>query len=283
MKNDSFRFSKMHGLGNDYIYFNCLESPLPNPEAAAITLSDRHFGIGGDGIVLIENSDSSDFKMRMFNADGSEAEMCGNAIRCVGKFIYDNQISAKNKLTIETKAGQKVLDLITENNIVKEVKVDMGYSIFDPNLIPCLINADKILDQDLEVSGTKFKVNVVSVGNPHCVIFCEEITNDLVLGFGPLIENHKVFPKKVNVEFVKIHNRKLAEMRVWERGSGETLACGTGASAVAIVGQELGLLDREVTIKLRGGDLKVNYLEDNKIINIGPATLVYTGIIDKVW
>ena len=221
------RFTKMHGIGNDYIYFNCFEEQIDNPETLAIELSDRHKGIGGDGIVLILPSDVADAKMRMFNIDGSEGKMCGNAIRCVAKFVYDNKIVEKQTITIETLSGIKTLELTVNNDLVELVKVDMGAAILVPNEIPVSLPGESVVDYPINVDEKEYKITCVSMGNPHAVVFCEEIENLNLVEIGPLFENHELFPDRINTEFVKVLGNNQLEMRVWERGSGETQACGT--------------------------------------------------------
>ncbi|HMO16748.1 MAG TPA: diaminopimelate epimerase [Oligoflexia bacterium] len=287
----TLNFSKMHGLGNDYIYFDCTEKGFPEPEKAAVFISDRHFGVGGDGIVLIErpnNSDNADFRMRMFNADGSEAEMCGNAVRCVAKFLFEKGLTSRTQIPLETKAGLIQLNLVIEENesgknVVKRVKVNMGVPILDPQLIPTTFSSNPPLSQKLIVDEKEFTVNLVSMGNPHCVIFVDKITDELVLKWGPRIEVAPQFPKKINVEFVEVLSKDRAKMRVWERGSGETLACGTGASAVVVAGNLTGRLDKQVEIELLGGKLEIEIDENNFVWKTGPACFVFEGSIQKCW
>jgi diaminopimelate epimerase len=274
------KFSKMHGLGNDYVYFNCLEAELTNPQKLAIKLSDRHFGIGADGIVLIVPSKRADFGMRMFNADGSEAQMCGNAARCVGKFIYDKGLSHKNPIQLETKAGIKTLILKTEQEVVASVTVDLGEPILEPKRIPVALNGQEILSREQEFGGKMFSITCVSMGNPHCIIFTSSLDDELVNHFGPIIENSPVFPERTNVEFVKIISPYEMQMRVWERGSGETLACGTGAGAVCVAAALNQLTERNVQIELLGGTLQVEWASDNHVYKTGPAELVYEGEIE---
>ena len=273
-------FTKMEGLGNDYIYFNCLESDIHNPDKLAIAISDRHFGVGSDGIVMICNPSipNADFRMRMFNNDGSEAENCGNALRCVGKYLFDKGIHKNNSVSIETKAGIKKLEFLTENNKVKKVRVNMGAPILKSQDIPISSTEDTYINRDFEIEGFSGQVSCVSMGNPHAVFFVNKITDELVLGIGPKIEVHPFFPKKVNVEFVEVLSRDKLKMRVWERGSGETLACGTGACAVAVSAILNGFADRKVTIQLLGGDLDIEWSEaDNCVYQFGPAKFVCEG------
>jgi diaminopimelate epimerase len=274
------KFFKMHGLGNDYIYFDCLEEGLPDPEAVSRRLSDRHFGIGGDGIVLIEPSQSADYRMRMFNADGSEAEMCGNAIRCVGKYLFDRGVTEKKVLSIETGAGLLGLWLNVAGARVESVRVDMGEPILEGAKIPVASAAPRVVNEPFEVDGQLLRITCVSMGNPHAVVFVDEITDDLVFGTGPLLERHEFFPNRVNAEFAKIESRREITMRVWERGSGETMACGTGACAVGVAAMLNDLTERKVLVQLVGGDLEIEWGEDNHVYMTGPATFVFEGEVE---
>lgn len=272
------KFYKMHGIGNDYIYFNCMEKELSDPEGVSIRLSDRHKGVGGDGIVMICSSSVADAKMRMFNADGSEGNMCGNAIRCVGKFLYDFAIVKKPLLTIETRSGIKTLQLcIGKDGKVESVKVDMGAPILNPKDIPVLLDGEKIVDREVEIAGEKEKITCVSMGNPHCILFKDPDGLDLEK-IGPYYENNPIFPQRVNTEFVKVLGKNDLKMRVWERGSGETWACGTGACAVAVAAVLCGLAERnkDITVRLRGGDLTIRWT-DETVYMTGSATLVFVG------
>lgn len=279
------KFTKMHGAGNDYIYVDCFSETLPfTPEKMSQILSDRHFGIGGDGLVLICPSELADARMRMFNADGSESEMCGNAIRCVAKYLYDSGIARKDQLAIETGRGVLMLQLTVENGRMKLARVDMGEPILVPQEVPTLLrntsggDDQPAVDVPLHVGGKTFAVTAVSMGNPHCVTFVDEPTDDWVLGIGPKIETDAAFPNRVNAEFVKVISPERLKMRVWERGSGETLACGTGACAVAVAGVLTGRSKRRVQIELLGGCLEIEWLEaDNHIYMTGPATTVFSG------
>ena len=272
-------FTKMHGCGNDYIYINGFLEDVKNPEELSIQMSDRHFGIGGDGIVLILPSKISDFRMRMFNADGSEAEMCGNAIRCVGKYVYDNQLTDKKILAIETLAGIKFLDMKVVEGLIEEVTVDMGEPILTPELIPVVAIENPVLNIQVPAEDKKFAFTCVSMGNPHAITFVENTKDFKVEKYGRPIELNPLFPKKTNVEFVQIINRNEVNMRVWERGSGETLACGTGACATLVACVLNDLTDREATIHLIGGDLFVKWDEEtNRLFMTGPATLVFKGV-----
>lgn len=272
------KFTKMHGLGNDYIYINCFSETVADPTNLAISMSDRHFGVGGDGIVLIMPSQIADARMRMFNADGSEAEMCGNAIRCVGKYLYDRQIVSKKELSVETKAGIKKLQLTVNGPKTELVRVDMGEPMLQSELIPVTGESRQVIGENISAAGHDYNYTAVSMGNPHCIIFVPEITDEQVLKDGPLLEVHPFFPKKINVEFVKVLSCDLVQMRVWERGSGETLACGTGASATVVAAVLNHLTGRRVTVKLLGGDLIIEWDEAiNHVFMTGPAVEVFEG------
>ena len=278
------RFTKMHGAGNDYVYVDCFTQPLPHdiPELAR-QISDRRFGVGADGLILICPSEQADAEMRMYNADGSYSEMCGNGIRCVAKFIYDHNLRRRNTLTIETAGRVLSLDLQHANGLVNQVRVDMGEPILIPADVPTTLRSasgpqQPAVDVPLTVGGREFRVTCVSMGNPHCVVFVDEITDDWVLGVGPKTEIDPHFPKRVNVEFVEVLSRSELRQRTWERGSGETFACGTGACAVCVAGVLTGRSDRNVTIHLRGGDLSIEWNEkDNHIYMTGPAVEVFSG------
>jgi diaminopimelate epimerase len=272
------KFTKMHGLGNDYIYINCFSETVADPTNLAISMSDRHFGVGGDGIVLIMPSEIADARMRMFNADGSEAEMCGNAIRCVGKYLYDRRIVSQKELSIETKAGIKKLRLTVNGAKTELVRVDMGEPVLQSDLIPVTGELRRVIGEKISAAGHDYHYTAVSMGNPHCIIFVPEITDDQVLKDGPLLEVHPFFPKKINVEFVKVLSSDMVQMRVWERGSGETLACGTGASATVVAAVLNHLTGRRVTVKLLGGDLIIEWDEStNHVFMTGPAVEVFEG------
>jgi diaminopimelate epimerase len=274
------RFTKMHGAGNDYVYVNCFAEKFPaDPASLAIAMSDRHKGIGGDGVIFICPSDNADVRMRMYNADGSEAEMCGNGIRCVAKYVYDHGIARKPRLTIETGRGVLTLDLTVANDKVTKVRVDMGEPILESKLIPVRLDGTPPKDEDVWFTPSEsIRLTCVSMGNPHAVAFVNEITDDHVFRVGKLLERHEVFPKRSNIEFVKVHSKSEATMRVWERGSGETLACGTGACAVLVAGVVTGRLDRKATIHLLGGDLELEWNEaNNHVYKTGPATDVFSG------
>jgi diaminopimelate epimerase len=273
-------FAKMQGAGNDYIYIDCRRDRLPDPSGAAVALSDRHFGVGADGLVLIESSQAADFRMRMFNADGSEAEMCGNAVRCIGKYVYERGLWQDSRLTLETGAGIKTLQLTIRDGSVAGVRVDMGRPEFDPRKIPVLIEQPQGADFPFEIEGRRFPLNCVSMGNPHAVFFVTEITDDLVLRIGPQIERHPLFPKRTNVEFARVENRSEITLRVWERGSGETLACGTGACAVLAAAVASRRTDNRAVIHLRGGDLQVEWDGAGAVFMSGPAEFVFDGTIE---
>ena len=278
------KFTKMHGCGNDYIYVNGFTQIMPHPQKAAVQLSRRHFSIGADGLIIICPSDIADAKMRMFNADGSEGKMCGNGIRCVAKYVYDNGISKNNPLKIETLSGIKTVSLTVENDVVTHASVDMGAPILTPADIPAkAVGKLPVINREISFGDKSFLVTLVSMGNPHCVIFVPEEFD--LGGFdiekdGSLIENAPVFPEKANVEFVKMHSQTLFEMRVWERGSGETLACGTGACAVAVAAVLNGYAQKntDICIRLKGGDLTVRYTGDT-VIMTGEACEAFSGFV----
>ncbi len=278
-----YNFTKMHGLGNDYIYFNCFNQDILNPEELSIKLSDRHFGIGGDGIILVCPSEIADAKMRMFNLDGSEGKMCGNGIRCVGKFLYDNNIvdTQKDEVLVETLSGIKKLKVIKENGIVKKLTVDMGAPILISKEIPVIFNKEKVINEKLEVEGKEYNITCVSMGNPHCVIFTKDIDNIDLENIGKVFENNEIFPERVNTEFVEILDSNILKMRVWERGSGETLACGTGACAVAVAAvlNEICNKNEDIIVKLKGGDLNIKYTDDT-VYMTGTAETVFEGKIE---
>lgn len=275
------KFTKMQGLGNDYIYVDCTKNILDNPSEVAKKVSDRHFGIGSDGLVLILPSDKADFRMRMFNSDGSEAEMCGNAIRCVGKYVFDNKLTDKTNITIETLAGIKVLELKTEEGKVVLVRVDMGEPILTPKEIPVEGNKDSFIAEPIEIDGQIYKVTAVSMGNPHAISYVEDVENFPLYQVGSKMETHKLFPRKVNAEFVQVIDKSTLKMRVWERGAGETLACGTGACATLVASVINGVSERVATIKLLGGNLFIEWSEkDNHVYMTGPAEKVFDGEIE---
>ena len=276
-------FTKMHGCGNDYVYFNCFAHHVQKPEELAIQLSDHHFGIGGDGVILICPSDTADARMRMFNADGSEGRMCGNGIRCVGKYLYDNDmVGGKTEITVETLSGIKTLVLHTERCKVETVRVDMGEAILTPAQIPVLLDGDRIVDAPIVIDERVYHMTCVSMGNPHCVVFVTEDVDSLDLArIGPKFEHHPLFPERMNTEFVNILPDGTLKMRVWERGSGETFACGTGACAVGVTAvlQGIAAQDTDIVVHLRGGDLTIRYTAET-VYMTGPATTVFEGVVD---
>ncbi len=273
------KFIKMHGLGNDYVYVDCFRQPTPSdPVGLAKLVADRHFGVGGDGLILVCPSEIADARMRMFNADGSKSEMCGNGIRCVAKLVHDQGISPKNRLTIETGRGVLVLDLEIVGGKVSQVRVDMGEPILEAALIPTTLPGSPPKEAEIILGSQILRFTCVSMGNPHAVTFVNAIETSLVFGIGPQVETHPFFPKRTNVEFVRVDNRGEFTMRVWERGSGETLACGTGACAVLVAGVLTGRLDRRVIGHLQGGDLQLEWEEStNHVFMTGPATEVFHG------
>lgn len=274
------RFTKMQGAGNDYVYINCFAEQLPaDPAEVARQMSDRHFGVGGDGVIYICPSiQGADAWMRMFNADGSESEMCGNGLRCVAKFVHDHGIKTASQLRLQTGAGILTVDLEVKAGKAHRVRVNMGQPIIEAAKIPTLLPGNPPVNATLEAGGRSFEVTSVSMGNPHCVVFVPEATDELVLGIGPKIEHSPMFPRRVNVEFVEVISRTELRQRTWERGSGETLACGTGASAVCVAGVLTGRTQRKVTIHLLGGDLELEWNEaDNCIYKTGPAVEVFSG------
>lgn len=275
------KFTKMHGIGNDYVYVNCMKSEIENPSGVSEFISNRHFGIGSDGLVLIMPSETCDFRMRMFNSDGSEAEMCGNATRCVGKYVYDNGLTNKEEITLETKAGVKVLKLFITDGKVEKVTVDMGEPILECSKIPVDFKGESYINKPITVDGKEYKVTCVSMGNPHAVVYMQGIDKMEIEKIGPMFESHPFFPNKTNTEFVEVIDRRTLKMRVWERGAGETLACGTGACAVLTASVLNGLCENEATVKLIGGDLSIKWnKEDNHIYMTGSATKVFDGEID---
>ena len=275
------KFYKMQGIGNDYIYFDCMHEPIDNPEELAIRLSDRHFGIGGDGVILLCPSDVADCRMRMFNLDGSEGKMCGNGIRCVGKLAHDLGYVKSDSVKIETLSGIKTLSLnIGADGKVRSAKVDMGAPVLDGEKIPSTYRGEKVVNAPIEVGGKTFGATLVSMGNPHCVVFEDPDTVGLE-HYGPLFERHTAFPERVNTEFVRVIDRGRLKMRVWERGSGETLACGTGACASAVAAVLNGYCDKnsEISVFLLGGELRITYTDETVYME-GAATLVFTGEIE---
>lgn len=272
------RFTKMHGLGNDYIYINCFEEKVENPSELSIKMSDRHFGVGSDGLVLIMSSNVADFKMRIFNSDGSEAEMCGNAIRCVGKYVFENKMTYKTNIAIETLAGIKILDMKTENGKIDFVKVDMGEPIIEAKNIPVITKKEKFINEEVIVDSNSYRVTCISMGNPHAVVYLNDLDNIKIEDIGPEFEHNRIFPNRINTEFVKVIDKDNLKMRVWERGAGETLACGTGSCAVLVASVLNNLCNKKATIKLLGGDLIIEWAEDNHVYMIGPAEKVFDGV-----
>lgn len=305
------KFTKMHGIGNDYVYVNCFEEKVENPSELAIKISDRHFGVGSDGLILIKPSEVADFCMEMYNADGSQSEMCGNGIRCVGKYVYDYGLTDKERISVETLAGIKYLDFKIEDGKVSLITVNMGSPELVPDKIPVDVSAlnmntssmdasnmndsrtnasetdtkasglTQIVDEALEVDVREYKVTCVSMGNPHCITFVDDTASFPLEVIGPKFESHKFFPNRVNAEFIQIISRNEVNMRVWERGSGETLACGTGACASTVACILNGLTEDEITLHLLGGDLKVRWDRDENVVYMtGPAKVVFDGEID---
>ncbi len=272
---EKISFIKMHGLGNDFILIDCLNQELPEPQEFAIRYCNRRFGIGADQLLLLYPSQTADFKMRIFNADGSEVEMCGNGIRCLARYIWERGLSDKEFLEVETLAG-----IIKPKKIGELVQVDMGKPEFSPDKIPVYVEGEKAFDVLLEVSGCNVKLNCLSMGNPHTVIFLDEDPkNFAVAKYGPLIENHPIFPKRTNVEFVFVKNPEEIIMRVWERGAGETLACGTGACATAVASMVKGLTEKKVIVHLLGGDLFIEWADNGHVYMTGPAEEVFEGTV----
>lgn len=275
------KFTKMHGCGNDYVYVNLFEEKVENPAEVSIKVSDRHFGIGSDGLITIGPSDKADFRMHIYNADGSEAEMCGNGIRCVAKYVYDHHLTDKTEITVETGAGILTLILFPKDGKVEQVRVDMGEPILEPSQIPVVADGDKVIDEPIEVGGKTWNMTCVSMGNPHAVVFVDDTANFPLETYGPLFENHERFPKRTNTEFVQIISRTEANMRVWERGSAETWACGTGTCACVMACILNGKTEDKVLVHLRGGDLTIEYdRESNHVFMTGPATEVFSGEIE---
>ena len=275
------KFTKMHGCGNDYIYINCFNLDIKNPNKLSTIMSPRHFSVGADGVVLILKSDVADAKMRMFNLDGSEGLMCGNAIRCIGKYLYDNKLVNKLDISIETLSGIKYLKLFVEDDKVTKVSVDMGIASFNPKKIP-LLKENEMINEDCFITNSNYKMTAVSMGNPHSVIYLDEIDNLDLNKIGPIFENNKLFPERVNTEFIKIIDKKHLNMRVWERGSGETYACGTGACATVAAACKNGICDfnENIFVELLGGTLEIKCDEYYRITMTGPATKVYDGVFE---
>ena len=274
------KFTKLHGCGNDYVYVNLFEETIENPAELSIKISDRHFGIGSDGLITIGPSDVADFRMRIYNADGSEAEMCGNGIRCVAKYVYDHKLTDKTEISVESGAGIKYLTLFVEDGKVAQVRVDMGEPILEPAQIPVVSEKEKVIDEPIEVDGKEWRMTCISMGNPHAVVFVDDVANFDLEKYGPSFENHERFPKRTNTEFVQVVSPTEAIMRVWERGSAETWACGTGTCATVMACILNGLTENKVLVHLRGGDLTIEYDEKtNHVFMTGPATEVFQGEI----
>lgn len=269
----------MQGLGNDYVYVNCFREKIADPSRLAVKISDRHFGVGSDGLILINPSDKADFEMEMYNADGSRGEMCGNGIRCVAKYVYDYGLTDHTSISVETLGGIKYLDLTVKDGKAVLVKVNMGKPELSPEKIPVVSAGEKVVDEPIDVDGQNYRMTCVSMGNPHAVVYVDcDVRNLPLEEIGPKFENHERFPNRVNTEFVRVLDRRTVEMRVWERGSGETLACGTGACAVAVSCVLNGLTEDEVTVKLLGGDLQIKWdREKDTVFMTGPAEVVFDG------
>ncbi len=275
------KFTKMQGIGNDYVYVNCFRETVDDPGTVAARISDRHFGIGSDGLILIKPSEAADFQMDMYNADGSQGAMCGNGIRCVAKYVYDYGLTDKTEISVETKSGIKHLKLTVEDKKVSLVKVDMGAPILEPEKIPVISKKDRLVDQEVIIDGTLYCVTCVSMGNPHCVVPVEDVDGLEIEKLGPLFEHFKLFPDRINTEFIQVIDRNTVKVRVWERGAGETWACGTGACATAVACILNGWTEREVTVKLRGGNLRICWDEEkNTVFMTGPAETVFDGEIE---
>lgn len=275
------KFTKMHGIGNDYVYVNCFQEKVENPSEVAKYVSDRHVGVGSDGLILIKPSEVADFEMDMYNADGSQGAMCGNGIRCVAKYVYDYGLTDKTTISVSTKSGIKYLELTIKEGKVALVKVNMGAPVLEASKIPVLLDKKEVINEPIEVEGCTYHMTGVSMGNPHAIVYMGDVMCLDIEKVGPMFENHEVFPDRVNTEFVKIINDTTALMRVWERGSGETLACGTGACAVAVASILNGYTKEKVTVKLLGGDLEIFWdRKENLVYMTGPATTVYDGEIN---
>lgn len=275
------KFTKMQGIGNDYLYFNCFEEKIENPSELAIKLSDRHFGVGSDGIILIEPSDHADCRMDIYNSDGSRAMMCGNGIRCVGKYLYERGLVRKDVLKVDTLSGVKTLFLDVENGIVRSVKVDMGKPVFRPADIPVIFSKETVIDEPVTVDGSEYRITCVSMGNPHCVLFVDDVDAVPIETIGTKMEHAPIFPDRANIEFVQVLNSGEAKMRVWERGAGETWACGTGACASAVSCAVNHKTGRKVKMHLKGGDLSIEWDDQTDTVFMqGPAEFVFDGTID---
>ncbi len=275
------KFTKMQGIGNDYVYVNCFREQVADPEKTAVLVSDRHFGVGADGLILIKPSQRADFEMDMYNADGSRGAMCGNGIRCVAKYVYDYGLTDKTRITVDTMSGVKTLDLFVEDGKVTRVKVDMGAPELTAAGIPAQFEKEQVVNEPLSVGGAEYRITCVSMGNPHCVVPVEDVDGFDIEKTGPMFENHPMFPDRVNTEFIRVLDERTVQMRVWERGSGETWACGTGACAVAVACALNGWTKDQVLVHLRGGDLEILWdREKNTVFMTGPAAVVFEGEID---
>lgn len=276
---EEVRFTKMHGIGNDYIYINCLDACPADLPALSVEMSHRHYGVGGDGIITIESSDIADFKMRIFNADGSEARMCGNGSRCVGKYVFDNGLTTKSVITLETLSGIRTLQLHVKENAVESVTVDMGEPIVDAELIPVKAEGRHLINELIATSAGTLQLSAVSMGNPHGVIFVDDLSAINLMKLGRELEIHPIWPDRANIEFAQVISPNEIIMRVWERGSGETMACGTGACATAVIGVLTGRTSRNVLLRLKGGELRIRWNpDDGHVYMTGPATKVFDGI-----
>lgn len=277
------KFTKMHGAGNDYIYINCFEETVKNPEKLAIKVSDRHFGIGSDGLILISPSDKADFKMNIYNADGSEGMMCGNGIRCVSKYVYDNGMTDKDEISVETRSGIKLIKMNVENGKVVSARVDMGEPILEAEKIPTKFDGENVIRQKLTIDEKEYEVTCVSMGNPHCIVYVDDVKDIDLEKIGPKFENNEMFPERINTEFVHVVSDTELDMRVWERGSGETLACGTGSCAVTVASVLCGYCKRntEIKINLLGGTLTDIWTDGGDVYMTGPAATVCTGEIEE--
>lgn len=274
-------FTKMHGCGNDYVYINGFTNKIENPNKLSEIVSNRNFGIGSDGLIVINPSDVADFKMSMYNADGSEGKMCGNGIRCVAKYVYDNKMTDKTTITVETLSGIKTLVLNVEDEKVKTVRVNMGTPILNSKDVPVVSDKEQVIDEPVRINDKEYRITCVSMGNPHAVTFIDDTDSFEIEKIGPLFENNEIFPDRVNTEFIQVVDRNNIKMRVWERGSGETLACGTGACASVVACVLNGLTENKVTVSLLGGDLFIEYnQEENVVYMTGPATISFTGNIE---
>ncbi len=280
---DRLKFTKMHGAGNDYIYINCFEETVKNPEKLAIKVSDRHFGIGSDGLILISPSDKADFKMNIYNADGSEGMMCGNGIRCVSKYVYDNGMTDKDEISVETRSGIKLIKMNVENGKVVSARVNMGEPVLEAEKIPTKFDGENVIRQKLTIDEKEYEVTCVSMGNPHCIVYVDDVKDIDLEKIGPKFENNEMFPERINTEFVHVVSDTELDMRVWERGSGETLACGTGSCAVTVASVLCGYCKRntEIKINLLGGTLTDIWTDGGDVYMTGPAATVCTGEIEE--